>query len=202
MLDESLVWLAVALVALALIFEWLHKAANIAYHRFWILDINKFPSKALDIYVQLSTRSVPVQHQYLSGQDRIHETRGSTFTVKWPGSLSVYTADPDNIWTVWSFQFGDWESGSVRFPVVGEFVGRAIVTTDGNRWTEVRQVAKHALAGDEVTDFMRFKAVADKHMDHLPGIEDYIDLQPFLFDTVKQSALLLLELKLTMHLVL
>lgn len=184
MLKVQALYLVLFAFLVALNTSRIRKSVKRLVDSFWNLDVSKLPGPVFDLYIFLVTRGLPTRHQYVRGQDRLHETRGRTFTVNQPTSVSIYTIDAENIRTVWSTRFDDWEVGPIRFPVVGAFVGRGIVTTDGNRWTDVRQVAKHALARDIAVDFQPFKSVANKYVASLPSDEHEVDLQPFFFDMV------------------
>lgn len=100
---------------------------------------------------------------------------------------SVFTADPDNVKTILSLNFKDFEL-SGRRPLMGPLLGRGIFTSDGNEWAHSRALLRPNFTKDQVADL----ALIELHVTHLfkllPGDGATVDLQPLFHRFTLDSA--------------
>lgn len=91
-----------------------------------------------------------------------HVTIGPTFTAYGMGQHYISTIDPENLKTVLSVRFKDYDLGE-RTPIMGPLLGRGIFVTDGDEWAHSRAVLRPNFVRDQVADL----SMVDHHIHQL-----------------------------------
>lgn len=82
------------------------------------------------------------------------------------GQRMIFTADPDNIRAVLATQFGDYGKGEPFHEDWKDFLGDSIFTTDGQQWSESRNLLRPLFMKQRVRDFEIF----ERHTQKLIGL--------------------------------
>ncbi|CAF9907115.1 MAG: hypothetical protein HETSPECPRED_007043 [Heterodermia speciosa] len=95
------------------------------------------------------------------------------------GQRMIFTADPDNIRAVLAAQFGDYGKGEPFHRGWKEFLGDSIFTTDGQQWSESRNLLRPLFMKTRVRDFEVFERHTDKLMSLIEGKGEEVNLSKF-----------------------
>ncbi|KAL8831541.1 MAG: hypothetical protein Q9191_000819, partial [Dirinaria sp. TL-2023a] len=82
------------------------------------------------------------------------------------GQRMIFTADPDNIRAVLASQFDDYGKGEPFHEDWKDFLGDSIFTTDGQQWSESRNLLRPLFMKNRVRDFEIF----ERHTQKLIGL--------------------------------
>lgn len=175
---EVLLPLFIAFIIVSQSLQYLHRRKFAASHG--CKPCTKFPSwdpiLGLD-FMKDNVKAFKSRRFLKLLSDRI--TRGGpTWVVRvFLTRQSVFTADPDNVKTIMSLKFKDFELNGRR-PVMGPLLGGGIFTTDGDEWAHSRALLRPYFSKDQVADLALIELHVDHLFKHLPKDGTTVDLQP------------------------
>ena len=93
----------------------------------------------------------------------------------------VFTADPKNIKAVLATQFGDYGKGEPFHEDWKDFLGDGIFTTDGQQWSESRNLLRPLFVQTRVRDFEIFERHTEKLIGMVGGRGEEVDISDFFY---------------------
>ncbi|KAL8722838.1 MAG: hypothetical protein Q9225_000725 [Loekoesia sp. 1 TL-2023] len=108
------------------------------------------------------------------------------------GTPSINTIEPENLQTVYSSRFQDWDVQPVRLPAQEPFCGRGFITTDGAAWEHSRSLLKPSFKKSSIADLSVLEKYLKKVLERIPVDGSTTDLQPLFFSLYLDTATLFL----------
>ena len=97
----------------------------------------------------------------------------------------VFTADPENIRAVLATQFGDYGKGEPFHEDWNDFLGDGIFTTDGQQWSESRNLLRPLFIKTRVRDFDIFERHSEKLISMIGGQGQEVDISDLFYRQVR-----------------
>ena len=116
---------------------------------------------------------------------------GTTFSQNLLGARSLNTIDPENIQTILSGSFEDWNLG-FREPSFHPLLGSGIFTQDGAAWKQSRQLLRPHFTLTRTRTFERIQLCVDRLIASIPRDGGVVDLQPLFLQLTFQTTMFLL----------
>ena len=147
---------------------------------------NKDPFFGLDVMRQNMKASKEKNFLYTS-QRRFHDLGIWTFGNKFFNIPVVATAEPENIKTVLSVKFKDYDLG-LRKPYLTPLLGSGIFNADGERWSSSRHLLRPSFAREHLADLEAFEGHVKLLLKAIPGDGSTFDIQELFFRLTLDSA--------------
>jgi len=97
------------------------------------------------------------------------------------GQRMILTADPENIKAVLATQFGDYGKGEPFHRDWKDFLGDGIFTTDGQQWSESRNLLRPLFVKTRVRDFDVFERHTAKLISLIGGQGQEVDISDYFY---------------------
>ena len=137
---------------------------------------SKDPFLGLDsVYRML--RSVKENRRNLSLKEQL-DLYGYTFQSNLFGKIEVFTAEPQNLRTIFAADFKSFGVEPMRLFVFGPLLGEGVMTTDGASWAHSRALLQPVFSRTQITDCSAFEIHVTRLIDQLPRDGSTVDLQP------------------------
>jgi cytochrome P450 len=111
---------------------------------------HKEPILGLDL--SLDTYQNLKNGNYLEGYRGHFKTHGNTFEAKVLGAKAIFTVEPENIRTVLSTKFEDFDDDSQRRNAWASVLGHSIFTTERAGWSESRRLLRPIFAKSQINN--------------------------------------------------
>lgn len=122
---------------------------------------------------------------------QLFDESGTTFEQTLLGARSLNTIDPDNIQTILSGSFEDWNLG-FREPSFHPLLGSGIFTQDGATWKQSRHLLRPHFALTRARTFERIQLCVDRLLASIPRDGSVVDLKPLFLHLTFQTTMFLL----------
>ena len=110
-----------------------------------------------------------------------YETAGTTYGCTIAGQDTIFTIEPDNIKTVFSDRFSDFDAGWLRRRAFAPTIGDVLITADGAKWHHQRAMMRPAFNRKQITDYKFFERDLDALIDRIPKDGSTLDMAPLLY---------------------
>ncbi|KAK2741586.1 hypothetical protein FQN57_005569 [Myotisia sp. PD_48] len=124
---------------------------------------------------------------FLQGTEDHFKKYGNTYSAKLMGTSLIITCEPENVKTVLSLRFSDFNLSLRRKNWLTPLLGKGIFTTDGEDWGHSRAMLRPSFTRSQVADLPLF----EKHVQHLIEAipkNHVVDLQDLFFALTLDSA--------------
>ncbi|OJD15117.1 hypothetical protein AJ78_04602 [Emergomyces pasteurianus Ep9510] len=121
------------------------------------------------------------------GRNRF-KTFGNTYSLNSTGTHTITTCEPENIKTVLSLKFPDYEISHLRKEGFHGVFGHGIFTTDGAAWEHSRTMLRPNFNRSQVADLTIFETHIQNLIQNVPKDGSTVDLQPLFFDLTLDTA--------------
>jgi hypothetical protein len=111
---------------------------------------------------------------------RYHEN-GNTYAVNFFGDNNIHTIEPENIKTVLSVRFKDFEFSPRRVNALAPIFGKGIFTLDGKQWEHSRTMLRPNFTRSQVADLDVFEDHIAKMIKRIPKNGETVDLSVLFF---------------------
>lgn len=112
----------------------------------------------------------------------ILERTGPTFWTHVTGSWYLLTNEPENLKTILSTKFEDWEIAGTRRKSTQMTVGpHAIFSVNGIEWMQARALARPAFTRNQVADLQILDQHVERLLMHLPRDGSVVEFQDLLY---------------------
>jgi cytochrome P450 len=139
---------------------------------------NKDPIFGIDVIKTMTSNSK--KHILLEENKKRFEKMGNTFHTRAANIPVIATCEPENIKTVLSLKFKDFDLG-LRQNSFSPLLGHGIFNADGERWANSRHMLRPNFARDQVADIEAFERHFKIMLKHLPRDGTTVDLQELFF---------------------
>ena len=106
-------------------------------------------------------------------------TYGNTFQAQVYNTTKVFTIAPTNLQSVFSTDFDSWGIAPLRLFFFGPFIGKGVMTTDGEFWSHSRALLKPTFSRQQISDLSAFTIHIDHLLTALPKDSAIVDLKPY-----------------------
>lgn len=103
-------------------------------------------------------------------------SKSKTVECAMGGQRMIFTADADNIRAILATQFGDYGKGEPFHEDWKDFLGDSIFTTDGQQWSESRNLLRPLFIKNRVKDFEIFERHSQKLIGMMGGKGESVDV--------------------------
>lgn len=110
-----------------------------------------------------------------------YEKIGTTYGCTIAGQDTIYTIEPDNIKTVFSDRFSDFDAGWLRRRAFAPAIGDVLITADGPKWHRQRAMMRPAFNRKQITDYRFFERDLDALIDRIPNDGSTLDMAPLFY---------------------
>ncbi len=121
------------------------------------------------------------RHKYLEHAENRFFEIGTTFESNMMGAMVINTIEPENIKTILSTKFEDYELGSRRKNAFVPLIGHGIFTSDGPQWKHSRHLLRPNFTREQVGDINVLGRHAKHLIDVIPRDGSVVDLQDLFF---------------------
>ena len=97
------------------------------------------------------------------------------------GQRMLFTGDPENIKAILATQFGDYGKGEPFHRDWKDFLGDGIFTTDGQQWSESRNLLRPLFIKTRVRDFEIFERHTAKLISLIGGQGQEVDISDYFY---------------------
>ncbi|EEH44101.2 uncharacterized protein PADG_00390 [Paracoccidioides brasiliensis Pb18] len=147
---------------------------------------HKDPILGLDL--ALKVKAHKKTNTILEELQKRHHIYGNTYSLNSLGTPAISTCEPENIKTVLSLKFADYEINHVRKKGFHSVFGWGIFTTDGPQWEHSRTMLRPNFNRSQVADLAIFEAHIKDLVNTIPTDGSTVDLQPLFFDLTLDTA--------------
>lgn len=143
----------------------------------------KFPQleRILGIDMMLDNIRCWQKNTLLSRHRWRYETAGTTYGCTIAGQDTIFTIEPDNIKTVFSDRFSDFDAGWLRRRAFAPAIGDVLITADGPKWHHQRAMMRPAFNRKQITDYKFFERDLDALIDRIPKDGSTLDMAPLFY---------------------
>ncbi|PQE33662.1 putative cytochrome P450 52A12 protein [Rutstroemia sp. NJR-2017a WRK4] len=127
-------------------------------------------------------------HKFLDHSLKRYQAHGNTFATNFFGDNNIHTIEPENIKTVLSVRFKDFEFSPRRVSALGPIFGKGIFTTDGKEWEHSRTMLRPNFTRSQVADLDVFESHIKKMIKRIPTNGETVDLSVLFFMLTIDSA--------------
>ena len=114
--------------------------------------------------------------------NHFHEMKANTIQTLLLGSTLYSSTEPENMKTVLSTNFKDWQIGKERSRAVSWFLGDGIFTSDGEAWQHSRHMLRPNFVKSQLGDPQLFDKHASQFLKATPiDGKTMVDLQPMFY---------------------
>lgn len=127
-------------------------------------------------------------HTFLQSWEQYLQENGKTFEFWILGQRMLVTSDPDNLKTILTTSFHDFEKGPQVRAAFASLTGNGIFAVDGKEWHEARALLRPSFAKSEMNDTQLFETHCQCFLQMLPADGVAIDLQELLSHLTMDTA--------------
>ncbi|PGH13639.1 hypothetical protein AJ79_03487, partial [Helicocarpus griseus UAMH5409] len=124
----------------------------------------------------------------LEQSQKRHQKFGNTYYLNATGTPTIITCEPENIKTMLSLKFKDYEISHLRKKGFHGVFGLGIFTTDGSHWEHSRTMLRPNFNRSQVADLGIFETHINDLVKAVPKDGSTVDLQPLFFDLTLDTA--------------
>lgn len=150
-----------------------------ASHQFGCKPPTRYPNwdpfLGIDLFAIL--RQADRHGQRSLAYEDLHKRYGTTFEMK-ALSVSVQTADPENIQAISATKFNDFGVGPIRGNIGAPFLDRGVFTDDGEFWKHSRALIRPTFNRAEIADLSNFERHVSRFLALIPKDSSAFDMQP------------------------
>ena len=128
------------------------------------------------------------EHKVLEAGMKRFDELGNTFELKSMGRYITMTNEPENLKSIQSLQFKNWNLGTSRKIAFHPLLGHGIFTTDGAAWQNSREMLRPNFVRSQVGDLQTFETHVENLIHAIPRDHSTIDLQELFFRLTIDSA--------------
>lgn len=138
----------------------------------------------------LAAKRYAKSHSTLRFFLQLVDESGTTFEQSLLGARALNTIDPENIRTILSTSFEDYNLG-FREPSFHPLLGSGIFTQDGPAWKQSRQLLRPHFASTQANVFLQIQSCVESLIRSIPK-DGIVDLQPLFFNLTFHTTMFLL----------
>lgn len=129
------------------------------------------------------------RHRALENTQRRYMSIGAnTVQVKFLGQVFISTIEPENLKTVMSLKFKDYELPDERKKLLIPMLGEGIFTTDGAAWQHSREMLRPNFVRSQIGDIEMFERHVGNLIQAIPQDGSLVDLQDLFFSSTLDIA--------------
>lgn len=113
------------------------------------------PFLGLDLFVRI--RKADCAGRRSETYRALHQKYGATFLMKTLGTSDLQTCQPENIQAICTSHFNDFGVGPIRGEIGLPFLGRGVMTEDGDHWKHSRSLIRPTFNKVEIADLPNFE---------------------------------------------
>ena len=121
--------------------------------------------------------SVKENRRNLSLKEQL-DLYGYTFQSNLFGKIEVFTAEPQNLQSIFATDFENFGVEPMRLFVFEPLIGRGIMTTDGAHWAHSRALLQPVLSRNQFANYSAFETHVARLIHLIPKDGSTVDLQP------------------------
>ena len=178
------VWLAIVVTGGALLRRLRSRWQTWRYQR----DNHSFPppkfpqlERILGIDMMLDNIRCWQKNTLLTRHRWRYETAGPTYGCTIAGQDTIFTTEPENIKTVFSDGFSDFDAGWLRRRAFAPAIGDVLITADGPKWHRQRAMMRPAFNRKQITDYDFFERDLDALIARIPKDGSTLDMAPLFY---------------------
>ncbi|PQE18082.1 cytochrome P450 alkane hydroxylase protein [Rutstroemia sp. NJR-2017a BVV2] len=126
--------------------------------------------------------------KFLEHSCKRYHAHGNTYATNFFGDNNIHTIEPENIKTVLSVRFKDFEFSPRRVNALAPIFGKGIFTTDGKEWEHSRTMLRPNFTRSQVADLDVFESHIKKMIKRIPTNGETVDLSVLFFMLTIDSA--------------
>ena len=152
-------------------------------------DYQYFPNNLIGYKILSENVAAMKEHRFLEyTRNRLMKAGVNTMYQRTIFTNLIQTVEPDNLKTVLSLNFKDWELGPRRRNAFLPFLGYGIFTTDGAAWQHSRELLRPNFVRSQVGDLATFERHIAQLIKNIPRDGSTVDLQELFFQLTMDSA--------------
>ena len=122
------------------------------------------------------------KHKALEGaQKDFARYKSNTFRVYLLRRHVFITAEPENVKTILSLNFASYSLGEGRKKAMVPFMGKGILTTDGEEWQHSRNMIRPSFTRSQISDLDMYEDHVQQLIQNIPRDGSTVDLQELFF---------------------